>query len=214
MSAHPHSQAVARELSDRARRAGRQARCGCTPEGPLRPTAVGGGGGAALEDAAERARQVALGPGGARAWARGPLRARRSAHMSARSVSAAARRPQSVILARWVVGTVKQGPGRDESEPPTGVSGHWEPLGGDQERSCCEGFGFEGGGADGRWTRRSGSARGAAGSLLCCAACAAVWDPSERCDGRAGAVTRRFLAPHPVVLQARRPPPGHATPRP
>jgi len=128
MSAHPHCQAVARELSDRARRAGRQARCGCAPEGPLRPTAVGGGGGAALEDAAERARQVALGPGGARARARGSLRARRSAHMSARSVSIAARRQQSMMLARWVVGTVKQGPGRDESSPSNRSVVQQEPL--------------------------------------------------------------------------------------
>ncbi|KAK9825447.1 hypothetical protein WJX81_001287 [Elliptochloris bilobata] len=44
--------------------AGLKARCGCAPDGPLRPTPVGGGG-AALEDAAERSRQHALAPGGA-----------------------------------------------------------------------------------------------------------------------------------------------------
>lgn len=41
-----------------------QARCGCEPDGPLRPAPVGGGG-AALEDAAEHSRQRALAPGGA-----------------------------------------------------------------------------------------------------------------------------------------------------
>ena len=40
-----------------------QARCGCEPDGPLRPAPVGGGG-AALEDAAEHSRQRALAPGG------------------------------------------------------------------------------------------------------------------------------------------------------
>jgi len=63
-----------------------------------------------------------------------------------------------------------------------------------------------------RLTRPSGAAWGAAGRCFAARHAPRRGAPSERCAGRAGAVTRRFLAPHPVVLQARNTPPGHVKP--